>query len=79
MLKLKFATALLIFAIILSCSRITEKVEQKVDEKINRTIEEKMKEVDSTFSKEKLDSLKKHLDSLANENPQKNKKGKKIN
>jgi polyhydroxyalkanoate synthesis regulator phasin len=77
MQNFKFITSLLILAGILSCSKITQKVEEKVDEKVNSTIEKNMKKIDSTFTKEKLDSLKKQLDSLKNENPkQKSKTGK---
>lgn len=76
MKKIKFTTALIILLIILSCGKITKKIEQKVDEKVNESIEEKMKKVDSTFSKEKLDSLKRQLDSLSSESPQQNKKSK---
>lgn len=78
MQSFKFITALLILASVLSCSKITEKVEQKVeekvDEKVNSTIEKNMKNFDSTFTKGKLDSLKKQLDSLKNENTQQKRK-----
>ena len=77
MQNFKFIISLLILAGILSCSKITQKVEEKVDEKVNSTIEKNMKKIDSTFTKEKLDSLKKQLDSLKNENTQqKSKTGK---
>ncbi len=77
--KLKFISALIVLGGLLSCSKITQKVEEKVDEKVNKTIEKNMRKIDSTFSKEKLDSLKKQIDSLSNENTQKTNKTKKQN
>ena len=79
MSKLKFISALIVLAVILNCSKLTQKVEEKVDEKVNKTIEENMKKIDSTFSKEKLDSLKKQIDSLSNESTPKTNKTKKQN
>jgi hypothetical protein len=66
---LKFGVALFILIGLLSCSRITNKVEQKVNEKIDKTIDESMKKVDSAFSKASLDSLKQaieKMDSISN-------------
>ncbi|MFZ4592132.1 MAG: hypothetical protein ACOYN6_14105 [Ignavibacteria bacterium] len=60
----KFGVALIVLIGILSCSRITDKVEQKVNEKIDQTIDESIKKVDSAFNKVNLDSLKKAVDKL---------------
>lgn len=60
----KFVIALVVLIGILSCSRITNKVEQKVNEKIDKTIDESLKKVDSAFNKVNLDSLKKSIDQL---------------
>lgn len=58
--KLRFITAILIFSLIASCGWFERKVEQKVNEKID----ENLKKIDSTFSKSKMDSLMKQLDSI---------------
>jgi len=61
---LKLGIALFILIGLLSCSRITNKVEQKVNEKIDKTIDESLQKVDSAFSKANLDSLKKAVDKM---------------
>jgi len=60
----KFGVALFVLVGILSCSRITDKVEQKVNEKIDKTIDKTLEKVDSAFSKTNLDSLKKAIDKM---------------
>jgi len=60
----RFVAALVVLIGILSCSRITNKVEQKVNEKIDKTIDENLKKVDSAFNKVNLDSLKKAIDKM---------------
>jgi hypothetical protein len=69
-----FWLSLLVFATVVNCSRITEKVEQKVNQKIDQKIDESMKKLDSSFSKEKLDSLGKLLDSASVKEQKKPKK-----
>ena len=76
MVKLKILASFIILILALSCSRITHLVERKVVEKVNKTIDENMKKMDSTFSKEKLDSLKSLLDSISNANSKDNKRAK---
>jgi Zn-dependent M16 (insulinase) family peptidase len=61
---LKYFSALIVFAFIVNCSRITEKVEQKVNEKVNEKIDEELKKVDSSLDRNKIDSLMKSMDSL---------------
>jgi hypothetical protein len=66
---IKFSSGLLVLALVLSCNRITERVEQKVNEKIDKTIEENMNKIDSGLKKSNIDSLKKafkNLDSVLN-------------
>ena len=60
----KFGIAVIVLIGILSCSRITNKVEQKVNEKIDQTIDKSMEKVDSAFNKVNLDSLKKAIDKI---------------
>jgi hypothetical protein len=61
---IKLFTALLVFAAILSCSRISEKVQEKVNQKIDETIDNTMKKMDSSLNKINLDSLKKQIDTI---------------
>lgn len=61
---IKFLSALMILGFVLSCSRITEKVEKKIDEKVNERIDEELKKVDSTLDRNKFDSLMKSMDTL---------------
>jgi len=74
---LKFASAISVIIVIASCGWFKKTVEEKVNEKID----ENLKKVDSTFSKDKMDSLMKQLDSikikadsLTNKNNKKNSK-----
>lgn len=60
----KYFSALLVIAAILSCSKISEKVEEKVNEKVNEKIDEQIKKVDSTLDRNKLDSMMRSLDTL---------------
>lgn len=60
----KFAVAVVVLIGILSCSRITDKVEQKVNEKIDQTIDKSLEKVDSALNKVNLDSLKKELNKV---------------
>ena len=62
--KFKFITGLLILAVVLSCSKISERVEKKVNEKIDKTIEENMNKIDSSLKNSNLDSLKKLIKQL---------------
>lgn len=62
--SIKILTAFAVLLAVLNCSRITEKVEQKVNEKVNEKIDENMKKIDSTFDKNKIDSLMQSMDSL---------------
>ena len=57
---IKFITAIVIIIVIASCGWFKRTVEEKVNEKID----ENLKKVDSTFSREKMDSLMKKLDSI---------------
>jgi len=63
----KYLGSLIILAVVLNCSNITEKVEQKVNEKVNEKIDENLKKVDSTLDRNKIDSLMKSLDTLKNQ------------
>ncbi len=69
-----YIVSVFILIAVLNCSKITEKVEQKVNEKVDQKIEENMKKIDSTFSKEKLDSLKMAMDSLSTDHDKRSKK-----
>jgi len=69
-----FLLSLFILLAVLNCSRIQEKVEQKVNQKIDQKIDESMKKLDSSFSKEKLDSLQMLMDSVNTKNEKKNNK-----
>jgi hypothetical protein len=69
-----YITSVFILIAVLNCSKIEEKVQQKVNEKVDQKIEENMKKIDSTFSKEKLDSLKKIMDSLSTDQDKRSKK-----
>jgi hypothetical protein len=62
--SIKILTALAVLFAVLNCSKITEKVEQKVNEKVNEKIDENLKKIDSTFDKNKIDSLMQSLDSM---------------
>ena len=64
MKALKFFSALLVLGILLNCSKISEKVEEKVNQKVNEKIDENLKKIDSSFDKNKFDSLMKSLDTL---------------
>ena len=61
---LKFFTAFGILLIALSCNKISETVEVKVKEEIDSQVDEKLKQIDSSMSKGKLDSLKSQIDSV---------------
>lgn len=61
---LKYFSALLVLGLVLNCSKISEKVEEKVNQKVNEKIDENLKKIDSSFDKNKLDSLMKSLDTL---------------
>ncbi len=61
---IKFGVALFVLIGILSCSRITDKVEQKVNEKIDKTIDKSLEKIDSAFNKVNLDSLKIAIDKM---------------
>lgn len=58
--KIKFIISILILFLILSCGWFRQKVEEKVNEKID----ENLKKIDSSFSKGKIDSLIKQMDTL---------------
>ena len=60
----KFGVALFVLIGILSCSRISDKVEQKVNQKIDQTIDKSLEKIDSALSKTNLDSLKKAVDNM---------------
>jgi|WetSurMetagenome_2_1015567.scaffolds.fasta_scaffold48545_2 hypothetical protein len=62
----KFIFSILILFGILSCNKISEKVEKKVNEKIDKTIDENLKKIDSTVYKVDMnnDSIKRYIDSI---------------
>jgi hypothetical protein len=64
MKTVKFFIAIFVLAVVVNCSRISQKVEEKVNEKVNEKIDENLKKIDSTFDKNKIDSLMKSMDSL---------------
>ena len=57
---IKFITAITIVIVIASCGWFKKTVEEKVNEKID----ENLRKIDSSFSKERMDSLMKSLDSI---------------
>ena len=60
----KFLISIILLIGILSCNKISERVEQKVNEKIDQTIDENLKKIDSSLNKSNLDSLKEKIQSL---------------
>ena len=58
--KLKFIIAITIVIVIASCGWFKKTVEEKVNEKID----ENLRKIDSSLSKERMDSLMKSLDSI---------------
>ena len=62
--SIKIIMSLAVLSAVLNCSKITEKVEQKVNEKVNEKIDENLKKIDSTFDKNRIDSLMQSMDSL---------------
>jgi sensor domain CHASE-containing protein len=63
-----FLLSLFVLLTVLNCSWIQEKVEQKVNQKIDQKIDESMKKLDSSLSREKLDSLQMLMDSISTKN-----------
>jgi sensor domain CHASE-containing protein len=62
--SIKLILSLAILIGVLSCNKISEKVEKKVNEKIDRTIDENLNKIDSSLNQANIDSLKRMMKSI---------------